>query len=238
MTLLGLMDEEPTGLVSRTTQGDYHGPAGVVATRSMHCLNGWLLTGSREDLDKAERLIRRACIPRWISRAGFAGDGVALVVYGFPVGLRAVSRPQGRGRARSTVMYAYGRSCLLDLCVLDAGQRGPVFRSPRKAGVPHRDLGRTGIPQGQRPPLGGRARPRIRCGPGSSVGVTSWPTAPGEISRSSSHVTSPGPWPLMMVEGGRDSYWRKRPIGCMPEPARTFDFGMPQDVRPAEATSH
>ena len=66
-TLLGLMDAGPTGLASHTTQGDYHGPGRGCGNSINALLDAWLLTRSRDDLDKAESLIRRAVHPRWTS---------------------------------------------------------------------------------------------------------------------------------------------------------------------------
>jgi hypothetical protein len=37
---------------------------------------------------------------------------------------------------------------------------------------------------------------------------------------------------LLMTEGSRDSYWRRRPVSSMPALAEEFDFGPPQTFIP------
>lgn len=62
-TLLGLVDEGPTGLATRTAENDYHGPGRAAANSLNALLDGWLLTQESRYLDKAEEIVRRVVHP-------------------------------------------------------------------------------------------------------------------------------------------------------------------------------
>jgi hypothetical protein len=61
--LLGLLDDGPTGKASATRHGNYHGPGRGCGNSVNALLDGWLATGGRGYLDKAEELIRRSIHP-------------------------------------------------------------------------------------------------------------------------------------------------------------------------------
>src|SRR5262249_24444970 len=61
--VFGLVDDGPTGLASCTAQADYHGPGRGCGNSVNALLDGWLATGQRRFLDKAEALIRRCVHP-------------------------------------------------------------------------------------------------------------------------------------------------------------------------------
>src|SRR5437879_13192633 len=62
-TVFALVDDGPTGLASRTTQADYRGPGRGCGNSVNALLDGWLVSGERRFLDKAEALIRRCVHP-------------------------------------------------------------------------------------------------------------------------------------------------------------------------------
>jgi hypothetical protein len=62
-TIIGLIDDGPTGTASTTTQTDYHGPGRGCGNSINALLDGWLLTREAKYLEKAEMLIRRAIHP-------------------------------------------------------------------------------------------------------------------------------------------------------------------------------
>jgi hypothetical protein len=64
LRLLGLIDDGPTGLASRTGGDLFHGPGRGGGNSINALLDGWLLTGAQSWLDKAEELIRRCIHPR------------------------------------------------------------------------------------------------------------------------------------------------------------------------------
>ncbi|MGF1580088.1 MAG: hypothetical protein ACFCD0_12065 [Gemmataceae bacterium] len=62
-TIFGIVDEGPTGLASMTVTPDYQGPGRGGANATNALLDGWLATGNRGYLDKAEELIQRCIHP-------------------------------------------------------------------------------------------------------------------------------------------------------------------------------
>lgn len=63
-TVLGLIDDGPTGLASATAEADYHGPGRGAGNSVSALVDGWLLSADRRYLDHAEQLIRRVVHPR------------------------------------------------------------------------------------------------------------------------------------------------------------------------------
>jgi hypothetical protein len=63
-TVFRLVDDGPTGQASCTTERDFHGPGRGCGNSVNTLLNGWLLSGNRRYLAKAEELIRRTIHPR------------------------------------------------------------------------------------------------------------------------------------------------------------------------------
>lgn len=62
-TILGQLDDGPTGLASQTASPDYHGPGRGAGNAVGAVLDGFRLTGERRYLEKAEELIRRCIHP-------------------------------------------------------------------------------------------------------------------------------------------------------------------------------
>ena len=62
-TILGLVDDGPTGLASATREPTYHGPGRGGGNSVNALLDAWLLTGQRHYLEYAETLIRRCVHP-------------------------------------------------------------------------------------------------------------------------------------------------------------------------------
>ena len=62
-TIFGLIDDGPTGAASQTASSDYHGPGRGAGNSLNALLDGWLVSGERRFLDKAESLIRRVIHP-------------------------------------------------------------------------------------------------------------------------------------------------------------------------------
>lgn len=63
-TILGILDDGPTGLASATVSEDFHGPGRGAGNSVNALLDAWLLTASDRFLLKAEELIRRCVHPR------------------------------------------------------------------------------------------------------------------------------------------------------------------------------
>jgi hypothetical protein len=135
-TVFGLVDNGPTGLASRTTERDYHGPGRGCGNSINALLDGWLLSGDRRYLEKAEELIRRTIHPR---------DDVAardlLNVeqrWSYTVYLSVLSRYLGIKAEAGEVdgAYAYARASLLHYAVWMLEYEAPYFDCPEKLEYP------------------------------------------------------------------------------------------------------
>ena len=62
-TIFGLIDDGPTGAASQTASADYHGPGRGAGNSLNALLDGWLVSGERRFLDKADSLVRRVIHP-------------------------------------------------------------------------------------------------------------------------------------------------------------------------------
>lgn len=62
-TVFSVLDQDDTGLASKTVFEDFHGPGRGVGNSINACLDGWLLTSDQKYLDKAEQLIQRSVHP-------------------------------------------------------------------------------------------------------------------------------------------------------------------------------
>lgn len=60
---LGLIDDGPTGLATRTRDDGYHGPGRGAGNSLNALLDGWLLGGEQTYLTKAEQIVRRTVHP-------------------------------------------------------------------------------------------------------------------------------------------------------------------------------
>ena len=63
-TLLGLIDDGPTGAATQTVSRDYHGPGRGAGNSINALLDAYQLCGRREYLERAETLLRRCVHPR------------------------------------------------------------------------------------------------------------------------------------------------------------------------------
>jgi hypothetical protein len=111
--VLGLLDESPTGFASQTAERSYHGPGRGAGNSINTLLDGWLATGSRKYLDKAEELVRRTIHP---------GDDIealnlskAEVRWSYTVFLQSLIRFLAMldDGDRSRALAVYIRACLL-----------------------------------------------------------------------------------------------------------------------------
>ena len=226
--LLGLIDDGPTG-TGQPDHGerDYHGPGRGAGNSINALLDGWLLSGRRRYLDKAEALIRRTIHPDDdIAARELLDDGAALVVHGLPRRPGALPGRQGRGRRAGRHVRLRPRRPA-GLRGLDARARGPLLRPPRAARIPDRDLGGPGVPQGQRPAAGRRARRRAAPRAAARAGGTSWPTGRwADLLRFESRDVARSV-AILLREATRDASFRVLGAAPAPRPPEGFDFGAP-----------
>jgi hypothetical protein len=230
-TIFGLIDDGPTGLASGTAGRDYHGPGRGSGNSVNVLLDGWLLTGSRAYLDKAEELIRRVVHP--------AMDIPALDLletelrWSYTVFLSVLARYLALKADMGEIdrMYAYGRSCLLAFAAWMLDNEMPYFDRPEKLEFPTETWAAQEFRKANvlrlaaahaREPLRSRLIHR-----GGELAERAWSDLLRFASRDVARSVA-----LVMVEGGRDSYWRRHPIGVIPARAQDFDFGSPQAFIP------
>lgn len=112
-TLLGLVDDRPTGLASATAEMDYHGPGRGAGNSINALLDAWRLTDKPHYLAKAEALVRRCVHPD--------DDIEALDLlnaehrWSYTVFLTSLARylDEKIAHGQNDAMYAYARASLL-----------------------------------------------------------------------------------------------------------------------------
>jgi hypothetical protein len=226
--LLGLIDDGPTGLASKTRDGYYHGPGRGCANSINALLDAWLASGTRCYLDKAEELIRRSVHPadniaarelldvekRWSYTVFFA------VLARF-LDLKAEAGELDR-------MYAYGRASLLHYAGWMLDHEEPYFDHPEKLEFPTETWAAQELRKANvlrlaaahaAEPLRNRLLRR-----GAELAKRAWDDL---LAFESRHVTRAVA--LVLVEGLRDSYFRHQPVCDRPRGSVGCDFGKPQD---------
>jgi hypothetical protein len=136
LTLLGLVDDGPTGLASCTTEPDYHGPGRGCGNSINALLDGWLASGRRPYLDKAEALIRRCVHP---TDDVTARDLLNIELrWSYTVFLSALARYLGLKAEMGELngAYAYARVSLLRYAEWMADHEVPYFDHPEKLEYP------------------------------------------------------------------------------------------------------
>jgi hypothetical protein len=135
-TLFGLADDGPTGLASCTTERDYHGPGRGCGNSINALLDGWLLSGDRRYLTKAEELIRRTIHPR----EDLAARDLLNVEqrWSYTVYLTVLSRYLGLKAEAGEVdgAYAYARASLLSYAGWMLEFEVPYFDRPEQLEYP------------------------------------------------------------------------------------------------------
>jgi len=113
LTLLGILDDGPTGLASATRHPDYHGPGRGAGNAVNALVDGWLLSREPQYLAKAEELIHRVVHPH--DDVDSLGLLDAENRWSYTVFLATLARyldlKEEAGQLDS--MYAYARASLL-----------------------------------------------------------------------------------------------------------------------------
>ena len=229
--ILGLIDDGPTGYSSSTAQDDYHGPGRGCGNSINALLDGWLLTGSRRYLDKAEELIRRAVHPEM--------DVAALNLletelrWSYTVFLSVLARYLGlKGESREIdAMYAYARASLLACASWMLDNEVPYFDRPEKLAYPTETWAAHEFRKASVLRLGAQhadepLRSRL-ISRGHELAERAWSDLLRFNSRDVARAVA-----ILMVEGTRDSYWREHPIEPAPVPIHELDFGPTRSFLP------
>jgi hypothetical protein len=225
-TILGLIDDGPTGLASYTGNLDYHGPGRGSGNSITALLDAWRLSGRQGYLEKAEELIRRCAHPaddigsqdlldvekRW----SYPRFLVALADY---LDLKAEA-----GQLDS--MYAYARACLLHYAAWMIEHEKPYFDQAdrleypteawaaqefRKANVLRLAASHAGEP------LSSRLLRR-----GQELADRAWADLLRFDSRASARAAA-----IFLSEGTRDRWFRTHAVGPASAPPASQDFGTP-----------
>ena len=232
-TILGLIDDGPTGLASCTRQPEYHGPGRGCGNSINALLDGWLLTRSRDYLDKAEDLIRRAVHP--------AIDVAALNLleterrWSYTVFLSVLARYLDLKAEASEIdaMYTYARASLLAFACWMLDNEVPYFDRPEKLEYPTetwaaQEFRKANVlrlaAQHADEPLRSRLIAR-----GRELAERAWSDLLRFKSRDVARTVA-----IVMVEGTRDAYWRERPIEPAPVPTQETQLRPDAVVHPSK----
>jgi hypothetical protein len=225
-TVFGLIDDGPSGLASSTAQPDYHGPGRGCANSVNALLDGWLASGWRGYLDKAEELIRRAVHPL---------DDVAArdpldveVRWSYVVFLSALSRYLALKEEAGELDrgHAYARASLLRWAEWMADHEGPYFDHPEKLEYPTETWAAQEFRKANGLRLAAahadeplRARLLRR---GDELADRAWSDLLRFESRSTTRALA-----ILLVEGARDGFFRARGAADAARATRAFEFGRP-----------
>ncbi len=239
LNLLGVLDDGPTGLASRTRYDHYHGPGRGVGNSINALLDGWLLTGQDRYLHKAEELVRRAVHPadnvaardllnaedRWSATIFFSVLDRYLT-------LKAESDQRD-------FMYAYGRAAFLHYAAWLVEHERPYYDHPERLEFPTETWAAQELRKANVLRLAARyadepLRTRL-LERGRQLADRGWQDLMRFESRDSARAIA-----LVLAEGPRDAFFRAREADAMPRPANAHDvaqnvaqdFGTPQGFVP------
>jgi len=231
LTVLGLLDPGPTGLASSTYSPDYHGPGRGAGNSVNALLDGWLLTGSRAYLDKAEELIHRVIHP---ADTIAARDLLNIEArWSYTVFLSALDRYLALKAETGELdtAYAYARTSLLHYAAWMVDNERPYFDRREQLQYPTetwavQELRKANVmrlaARHADEPLRARLLER-----GNDFSRRAWADFEGFATRTVTRAVA-----LLMIEGPRDAFLRERPPESAPRPAATYDFGEPSAFVP------
>jgi hypothetical protein len=225
-TIFGLIDDGPTGTASCTNGRDYHGPGRGCGNSVNALLDGWLASGWRGYLDKAEELIRRVIHP---DDDVAARDPLNLELrWSYTVFLSALARYLDLKAEVGELdgSHAYARASLLRWAGWMTEHEQPYFDHPEKMDYPTetwaaQDFRKANVLRlaaaHADEPLRARLLQR-----GDELAERAWIDLLRFPSRSVARSLA-----ILQVEGSRDDYFRSRGVAAAPRAAGTFDFGQP-----------
>lgn len=228
--LLGLIDAGPTGLASNTGMG-YQGPGRGAGNAINTLLDAWLLSGRRHYLDAAEKLIRRTIHPEDDVAARNLLDVEKR--WSYTVHLAALARylEVKAEVGERDLMYAYARAALLGYASWMLEHEVPYFDRPEQLEFPTeawagQELRKANVlrlaAEHAEEPLRTRLLAR-----GGELADRAWTDLYRFASRTSARGQA-----LVMAEGPRDDYFRRRPAREMPAATAGGPFPPPADFVP------
>jgi hypothetical protein len=233
-TVLGRLDDGPTGHASRTRDAEFHGPGRGCGNSVNALLDGWLATGRGAYLEKAEALIRRSVHP---------DDDVAkheLLAterrWSYTVFLSVLGRYLGVKAEAGALdgMYAYARASLLTYAGWMLENEVPYFDRPAELEYPTetwaaQELRKANVLRLAAAHADEPLRSRLGAR-GDELADRAW----SDLSRFESRGVARSV-ALLLQEGVRDAYFRSNTIGRALRPAGVFEFGVPEAFVPQKA---
>ncbi|MBI3408472.1 MAG: hypothetical protein HY040_08975 [Planctomycetes bacterium] len=226
-TVLGLIDDGPTGLASCTGTLDYHGPGRGSGNSINALLDAWIVTGRHDYLQKAEQLIRRSIHP--------ADDIWALDLlnvekqWSYTVFLAVLARYLDFKAETGVLdsMFAYARASLLHYVSWMVENEVPYFDHPEKLKYPTeawagQEFRKANVLRLSAAYADDRLRSRL-LRRGQDLADRAWSDLQQFASRTSARGAA-----LAMVEGSLDASLRVSSPPQAPRPAEEPDFGGPE----------
>jgi hypothetical protein len=226
LSVFARIDSGRTGLASQTTDLNYHGPGRGAGLSINSQLDGWLLTGRRIYLDKAEELIRRCIHPHDdIADRDFLNIELR---WSYTVFLSALARYL-RVKAEADdfdFMFAYGRAALVRYAQWMADHELPYFDQRDKMEFPTetwaaQDFRKANVIRMAASFADGTLRSQF-VQRGKELADRAWQDL---LSFPSRHVARAVA--IMMTEGTRDQFFRVHELVCVACPDLPQEFGQP-----------
>ncbi|MBI3463902.1 MAG: hypothetical protein HY000_12720 [Planctomycetes bacterium] len=223
-TLLGLLDNGPTGLATTTRHADYHGPGRGSGYSINALLDAWLLTQDRWHLLHAETLLRRSIHP---ADDVDARDLLNVEVrWSYTVFLSVLARYLDLKVEADMLdeMYAYAQASLLRYARWMAENERPYLDHPERLALPTetwpaQDFRKANVlrlaARHVEEPL--RAHLLARA---EALADRAWSDLISRPTRASTRAIA-----IVFVEGLRDSFFRSCTADAALQPPAAFDFG-------------
>jgi hypothetical protein len=233
-TILGLVDDGPTGLASATAEPDYHGPGRGAGNSVNALLDAWLLTDQPHYLDKAESLIRRSIHPADDVEAHHLLEVERRWSYTVFLSVLARYLEAKADAGQVDAQYAYARASLLHYARWMLDHEVPYFDRPEQLEYPTETWAAQELRKGNVLRLAAAhadepLRSRLR-GRGEQLADRAWKDLMAFPSR---HVARS--LAIALREGPVDAFLRRHDAPAPPRPAGVYDFGRPETFMPQKA---
>jgi hypothetical protein len=225
-TVLGVVEDGPTGFASATPIWHFQGPDRGAGLSIRVLLDAWTLAGQRVYLDKAEELIRRCIHPEDDVESYQLLD--IETHWGYTVFLSSLAHYLDVKAEASELdfMYAYGRASLLHYASWMLANEVPYLLCPEKLQYPTETWAAQEFRKANvlrhaaahaEEPLRSRFLRR-----GHELADRAWTDLGRFETRAAARALA-----IVIVEGTHDSFYRYRAIPPAPRGEAGFDFGQP-----------
>jgi hypothetical protein len=190
-------------------------------------LDGWLLSGQRRYLDKAEALLRRCIHPN-----DDVADRDLLNVeerWSYTLFLLVVVRYLGlkADAGELDCMYAYAQASLLRYAAWMVEHERPYFDQSEKLEFPTETWAAQELRKANVVRLAGQYADEPLRGQLQEVGEKLAERAWVDLLRFPAHDTARA-IAILLSAGTQDAYLRQKPLAVAPRPTQAYDFGAPE----------